>query len=68
MYGPAGITPAQRDALAEAVLKATKTKSWQDALVKNNWTPALLTGQAFADFVDSDFAALRATMVRAGMV
>ena len=68
VYGPAGIAPSQRDAMAEAVLKATKTKSWQDALAKNNWTPALLTGKAFADFVDSDFAALRATMVRAGMV
>lgn len=68
VYGAAGLTPAQRDALAELVAKATKTKSWQESLAKNNWTPALLTGQAFADFVDSDFAALRATMVRAGMV
>lgn len=68
VYGAAGITPAQRDALAEMIVKATKTKSWQDALTKNAWTPALLTGQAFADFVDTDFATLRATMVRAGMV
>jgi len=68
VYGAAGLTPAQRDALADAITKATKTKAWQDALAKNNWTPALLTGQAFADFVDRDFATLRATMVRAGMV
>ena len=40
---------------------------WQ-ALKKNNWTPALLTGKAFEDFVDRDFSTLRATMVRAGMV
>ncbi|MEW6478911.1 MAG: tripartite tricarboxylate transporter substrate-binding protein [Pseudomonadota bacterium] len=68
VYGAAGITPAQRDALTEMVIKATKSKAWQDALVKNNWTPALLTGKAFDEFVDRDFAALRATMVRAGMV
>ena len=68
VYGAAGITPAQQAALADMVAKATKTQAWQDALAKNNWTPALLTGQAFADFVDADFASLRAIMVRAGMV
>ncbi|MCD6665491.1 MAG: tripartite tricarboxylate transporter substrate binding protein [Hydrogenophaga sp.] len=68
VYGAAGITSAQRDALTEMVIKATKSKAWQDALAKNNWTPALLTGKAFDEFVDRDFAALRATMVRAGMV
>lgn len=68
VYGAAGITPAQQAALADMIVKATKSKSWQESLTKNAWTPALLTGQAFADFVDNDFAALRATMVRAGMV
>ncbi|GAB4087971.1 Bug family tripartite tricarboxylate transporter substrate binding protein [Hydrogenophaga soli] len=68
VYGAAGITPAQQAALADMIVKATKTKAWADAMEKNAWTPALLTGQAFADFVDHDFAALRATMVRAGMV
>lgn len=68
VYGAAGITPAQRDALTEMIVKATRSKSWQEALVKNNWTPALLTGKAFDEFVDKDFSALRATMVRAGMV
>ncbi|WP_234265758.1 Bug family tripartite tricarboxylate transporter substrate binding protein [Hydrogenophaga sp. NFH-34] len=68
VYGAAGITPAQRDALTDMIVKATKSKAWQDALAKNNWTPALLTGKAFDEFVDRDFASLRATMVRAGMV
>ena len=68
VYGAPGITPAQRDALTDMVVKATKSKAWQDALVKNNWMPALLTGKAFDEFVDRDFSSLRATMVRAGMV
>ncbi len=68
VYGAAGITPAQREALTAMVVKATQSKAWQDALAKNNWTPALLTGKAFDEFVDKDFSALRATMVRAGMV
>jgi len=68
VYGPAGITDAQRKALTEMIVKATKTKSWAESLEKNAWTPALLTGKEFEDFVDRDFAALRATMVKAGMV
>ena len=68
VYGAPGLTPEQRAALTEMVVKATKSKAWQAALAKNNWTPALLTGKAFDEFVDRDFSALRATMVRAGMV
>jgi putative tricarboxylic transport membrane protein len=68
VYGAAGITPAQRDALTKLVVDATKTKAWAAALEKNGWSPALLSGKTFDEFVDRDFAALRATMVRAGMV
>lgn len=68
VFGAADITPAQRDALTAMVVKATKTKSWEADLAKNGWTSALLTGKAFDEFVDRDFAALRATMVRAGMI
>ncbi|QHE86802.1 Bug family tripartite tricarboxylate transporter substrate binding protein [Hydrogenophaga sp. BPS33] len=68
VYGAAGITQAQRDALTDMVVKATKSKSWAAAVEKNNWTPALLTGKAFDEFVDKDFSSLRATMIRAGMV
>jgi putative tricarboxylic transport membrane protein len=68
VYGAPGITPAQRQALTDIVVKALKSKSWQEASQKNNWTPAVLTGPAFEKFVDDDFAALRATMVKSGMV
>ena len=68
VYGAPGITPAQRQALTEMILKAVKSKSWIEASQKNNWTPAVLTGPAFEKFVDDDFAALRATMVKSGMI
>ena len=42
--------------------------AWAEALEKNNWTSAVLTGAEFEKFVDDDFASLRATMVKAGMV
>ena len=68
VYGAAGITPEQRKALTEMLVKATKSKAWAESLEKNNWTPAVLTGAAFEKFVDDDFASLRATMVKSGMV
>jgi putative tricarboxylic transport membrane protein len=68
VYGAPGITPEQRKALTEMVVKATKSKAWAEALEKNGWTPALMTGKEFEEFVDREFASLRVTMVKAGMV
>lgn len=68
VYGAPGITAAQRAALTTAVLKAIKTKSWAEAMDKNAWTPAVLSGPAFDKFVDDEFAMLRATMAKAGMI
>lgn len=68
VYAAPGITAPQRAALTDMITKATKHKSWTDALEKNGWTPALLTGKAFDDFVDNEFASLRATMHLSGML
>jgi putative tricarboxylic transport membrane protein len=68
VYGAPGISAEQRKALVDMIVKATRSKTWAEALEKNGWTPALITGDEFAQFVDRDFAALRATMARAGMV
>ncbi len=68
VYGAPGITKVQRDALIEMIVKATKSKAWAQAVETNGWTPALLTGDAYAKFVDDEFASLRAVMVKAGMI
>jgi putative tricarboxylic transport membrane protein len=68
VYGAPGINADQRKALTELVLKATKSKAWQEALQKNDWTPAIMSGAEFDKFVDDEFASLRATMVKSGMV
>ncbi len=68
VYGAPGITPEQCKALTDMLLKATKSKAWAESLEKNNWTPAVLAGAEFEKFVDDDFAALRAIMVKSGMV
>ena len=68
VYGAVGLSTADRKALTDKVIKATQSKSWAEALDKNGWTPALMSGKAFDDFVDHEFASLRATMVKAGMI
>jgi putative tricarboxylic transport membrane protein len=68
VYGAPGISADQRKALIDVVLKATKSKSWAESLEKNGWTPALMTGDEFAKFVDDEFASLRAVMAKSGMI
>jgi putative tricarboxylic transport membrane protein len=68
VYGAPGISAEQRKALTEMVAKATKTKAWEEALDKNAWTPAPMSGPAFDKFVDDEFASLRAVMAKSGMI
>ena len=68
VYGAPGITAEQRKALIDALSKTFKHKAWQAAMEKNGWTPAWLAGDEFSNFVDSEFASLRATMAKSGMI
>ncbi|MBS0445790.1 MAG: tripartite tricarboxylate transporter substrate binding protein [Proteobacteria bacterium] len=68
VYGAGGITAEQRKALTDLIVKATQTPSWAEAIKRNDWTSALLTGAAFENFVDAEFASLRAVMAKSGMV
>lgn len=68
VYGAPGISAAQRKALTDMILAAIKTPSWAESMKKNDWTPAVMAGDEFAKFVDDEFASLRATMVKSGMV
>ena len=68
VYGAPGITPAQRKALTDMLQKTVKSKGWMEAMEKNGWTDAWMAGPAFDDFVEREFAALRVTMVKAGMI
>ncbi|MCZ2495263.1 tripartite tricarboxylate transporter substrate binding protein [Xylophilus sp. Kf1] len=68
VYGAPGITPEQRKALTDNLVKALNSPAWKEALKKNDWTPAVLSGPAFDKFVDDEFASLRAIMAKSGMV
>jgi putative tricarboxylic transport membrane protein len=68
VYGAPGISAEQRTALTDMVLKTVQSKGWAEALERNRWMPAVLSGAAFEKFVEEDFANLRNTMTQAGMI
>ncbi len=68
VYAAPGISATDRENITAAVLAATKTKAWTEAVTKNVWTPATLTGKEFEDFVEYEFSSLRAIMYLSGMV
>ncbi len=68
VYGAPGISADERAALTAMVVAATRSKAWQEALGKNDWTPAVMTGKEFDEFVEYEFSSLRAIMYLSGMV
>jgi putative tricarboxylic transport membrane protein len=68
MYGAPGITAEQRKALIDAVVAASKQKSYLDALQSNDWFPALLTGDEFGKFVDDEHKRIEESMKAVGLV
>jgi putative tricarboxylic transport membrane protein len=68
VYAAPGITPEQQANLVSLITAVSKSPAWQSAMAKNGWTPAVLTGKEFADFVDYEFTSLRAIMYLSGML
>ena len=68
VYGAAGITDAQKKAQIDAVVAATKQKSWNDSLASNDWFPAVLTGDEFSKFVDAEHKRIEESMRAVGLV
>jgi putative tricarboxylic transport membrane protein len=68
VYGAANLTPEQRKQVTDAVLAATNSKVWQDSVKTNAWSPSILTGDEFGQFVDQEHQRLRAMLVKVGLL
>ncbi|MBU6270687.1 MAG: tripartite tricarboxylate transporter substrate binding protein [Betaproteobacteria bacterium] len=68
VYGAPGISPEQRKALIDAVVKATEHPSWKDTLRRNDWGAFLLTGDEFGRYVDSESARLGGMLREVGVI
>lgn len=68
VYAAPAITEMEKRQLIADVVRATQGKAWLEALRKNGWTQALLTGDAFGSFVEAEFVRLRGLMRKAEML
>ncbi|ROL86300.1 Bug family tripartite tricarboxylate transporter substrate binding protein [Pseudomonas chlororaphis] len=68
VYGAANLSAEQRKQVTDAVLAATNSKVWQDNVKANAWSPSVLTGDEFGQFVDEEHLRLRAMLVKVGLL
>ncbi|WP_418320104.1 tripartite tricarboxylate transporter substrate binding protein [Piscinibacter sakaiensis] len=67
-YGAPGITPAQQQALIDAITKATQTPFWQNAVKTNQWTATPLYGKDADSFIGSENARLEKALKLVGLL
>lgn len=67
LVAPPGITDEQRSELIDIVEEMAETPEWQDALDRNKWVDALLTGDEFAAFISEDQARVDAVIEELGL-
>jgi len=68
VLAPPGISDDDRAALVEVLEKLHQTQQWKDALVKNGWTDAFLTGPAFEKFLKEQDNRVETTLTELGLV
>jgi putative tricarboxylic transport membrane protein len=68
VYAAPGISAKERKAIVEAVIAATRQKSWNDALARNDWFAATLTGDEFSNFVDAEHRRIEESMRAVGLI
>jgi putative tricarboxylic transport membrane protein len=62
LHAAPGISDTQRDAITDAVVRATRTPVWTHAVSTNDRAPDLLTGEEFERFVADEHLRLAALM------
>jgi putative tricarboxylic transport membrane protein len=67
ILAPPGISDEDRHAMVSVLEKLHATQAWKDALVKNGWTDAFLTGPAFEDFLKEQDTRVESTLTELGL-
>jgi putative tricarboxylic transport membrane protein len=68
VVAPAGVKPADRQALLDTMDAMAKSAAWKAELKKQNWEDAYLAGDAFAAFVKTSNTQLAKTLKDVGLV
>ena len=68
ILAPPGISDEDRDAMVKVLEELHATDAWKEALVKNGWTDAFLTGPAFEEFLAEQDRRVETTLTDLGLV
>jgi putative tricarboxylic transport membrane protein len=67
VVAPPGITEEERAALIDLVTDMTESAEWEEALDRQGWTPAVMTGDDFATFLDDEVARVNDVIAELGL-
>ncbi len=68
VIAPPGIAAEDRASMVRVLEGLHKTQAWKDALVKNGWSDAFLTGPAFEQFLRDQDNRVESTLTDLGLV
>jgi len=67
LVAPPGIDDEEKDRLVEMVEELHDAGAWEDALAENGWTDAMMTGDEFDDYIDSESERVRSVLAELGL-
>lgn len=68
ILAPPGISDEDRQAMVKVLENMHATPAWKDALVKNGWSDAFMTGPAFEKFLTDQDKRVETTLTELGLV
>lgn len=67
VFAPPGTAGDRRNALISLVEKMANSGTWQEEAKKRDWTPILLTGDAYGKFLEEETARIEAILKELGL-
>lgn len=68
VIAPPGVSDDRRRAMVDALTELHGTEQWKEALVKNGWTDAFMTGPEFEAFLDEQDRRVSSTLTELGLL
>lgn len=68
VLAPPGISDDAKKAMVKALEDLHATQQWKDALVKNGWTDAFVTGEQFEQFLKDQDERVSSTLTELGLI
>ncbi|KMO75079.1 putative tricarboxylic transport membrane protein [Mycobacterium sp. BK558] len=68
VLAPPGISEEDRAAMVKVLEELHATDAWKEALVKNGWSDAFMTGQPFEEFLEEQDKRVETTLTDLGLV